>query len=347
MANNNEANLKSQDIFSEYLNFNNFHNDILNEDFPKPNFDSFDKYNSFDENSIKSLNSVNELNKSNNLNKSQTYENLSPIPEKYNLININNNNNNFENIKKFNFNGKNEIKLNFNLIKNINKNNNQLLTSKNQINLLQNNEILQKEQKQKKLLMNRESAKKSRLKKKAYVEYLEKEYQALKTEYIKIIESQNVKRINNNIINRNNLTSNNKINPNLQLGKENVIFEFSQTKEDNIQNNNNEYINKQKKIMDNLLINQIDLMTPINIKLMQKKFLKLNKLETNDNFQVIKNKVYSNLETIKEIYDITDNDNTFNKKSKGYQLYEFYSNITKLLDKYEIMNKYLLDINDI
>ena len=66
MSNNNEPknNINTQDIFSEYLYFNNFQNDINNEDFPKPNFDSFDKFNnSIDENSIKSINSLNEFKK--------------------------------------------------------------------------------------------------------------------------------------------------------------------------------------------------------------------------------------------------------------------------------------------
>ena len=179
MSNNNEAmnNLKAQDIFSEYLNFNNFHNDIMNEDFPKPNYDSFDKFNLNDESSIKSLNSMNEYSKTNLLNKSMTFESQSQTPQKYHLVNINNisnvNNNcnntifnNFDNIRRINFNGQKELNLS---IKNdINRDNNQFIQRKRSNNIGQNieNKDKDKELKQKRLLMNRESAKKSRLKKK-------------------------------------------------------------------------------------------------------------------------------------------------------------------------------------
>ena len=359
MSNNNEEgnNMKAQDIFSEYLNFNNFHNDIMKEDFPKPNLDSYDKFNLSDESSIKSVNSMNEYSKTNLFNKSMTFESQPQSPKKYhfvnisNINNINNNNNiinNFDNIKRINFNGKSEI--NFNLKNNKNQDNNQnnqFLSKKKLNNIIQkkeSNENIDKELKQKKLLMNRESAKKSRLKKKAYIANLEKEYLSLKTEYIRMIENQNFK--NNFIYNNNFNYSNNRINPNLKIGKENVLYEFNDPKEENIQNINNDYINKQKKIMENLLINQIDMMTPINIKIMQNKFLKLNKLENNDNFQIIKNKINSNLETIKEIYDINENDTNINKQSKGYQLYDFYKNIVLLLDKYEIIISYIDDINN-
>ena len=228
-------------------------------------------------------------------------------------------------------NGKNEM-----YMRDMNKDNNKkFLSLKRELTLIQNKE---KEVKQQKLIMNRESAKKSRLKKKAYVENLEKEYLVLKTEYIKMIQCQNLKK---NLLYNNNSNNGKLQNENLKLGKENVIYEFNTSKDRYTHNNNiNEHINMQKKILENLLINQIDLMTPINIKSIQNKFLKLNKLENGDNFPTIKNKINMNLETIKEIYDITENDNALNKKSKGYQLYDFYSNIIKLLDKYEVLNKF-------
>ena len=356
MSNNNEEanNLKEQGIFSEYLNFNNFHNDIMKEDFPKPSFDLYDKFNLSDESSIKSVNS--EYSKTNLFNKSMTFDSQPQSPRKYHLINIsninniNNNNNiinNFDNIKRINFNGKNDFSLN--LKNNINKDNiknNQFISKKKLNNVIQkkeSNENIEKELKQKKLLMNRESAKKSRLKKKAYIANLEKEYLSLKTEYIRMIENQNLK--NNFLYNKINYLNNN-INPNLKIGKENVLYEFNESKEEKFQNIHNDYVIKQKKIMENLLINQIDMMTPINIKVMQNKFLKLNKLENNDNFQIIKNKINTNLETIKEIYDINENDTNINKQSKGYQLYDFYKNISLLLDKYEKIIDYIDDINN-
>ena len=186
MADNNEETI-NQDIFREFLNFNNFHNEILNEDFPKHSFDSFDKFNSNDEYSMRSLNSLNNITKSNNLNKSQMNELKIPTPKKImHLMNINNLN--FENLTKINLNGKNEI----NSIKEIKdiKPNNQFLSKKIEFNSLQTSEQIDNEIKQKKLLINRESAKKSRLKRKIYIENLEKQYLILKTEYIKIIEKQ-------------------------------------------------------------------------------------------------------------------------------------------------------------
>ena len=344
MADNNEE-TNNQDIFREFLNFNNFHNEILNEDFPKHSFDSFDKFNSNDEYSMRSLNSVNNITKSNNLNKSQMNELKIPTPKKImHLMNINNLN--FENLTKINLNGKNEI----NPIKEIKdiKPNNQFLSKKIEFNSLQTSEQVDNEIKQKKLLINRESAKKSRLKRKIYIENLEKQYLILKTEYIKIIEKQKLNQgyINNSILKNEHFIDDNKINPNLKIGKENVLYDFKKLQEDNIQINN-DCLNKQKKIMENILINQIDMMTPINIKLLQHKFLKLNKIDNNDNFQTIKNKINSNIEMIKELYDINENDIDINKKSKGYKLFDFYSNVAKLLNKYEVICTNIDKINNI
>ena len=344
MADNNEETI-NQDIFREFLNFNNFHNEILNEDFPKHSFDSFDKFNSNDEYSMKSLNSLNNITKSNNLNKSQMNELKIPTPKKImHLMNINNLN--FENLTKINLNGKNEI----NPIKEIKdiKPNNQFLSKKIEFNSLQTSEQVDNEIKQKKLLINRESAKKSRLKRKIYIENLEKQYLILKTEYIKIIEKQKLNQgyINNSILKNEHFIDDNKINPNLKIGKENVLYDFKKLQEDNIQINN-DCFNKQKKIMENILINQIDMMTPINIKLLQHKFLKLNKIDNNDNCQTIKNKINSNIEMIKELYDINEIDIDINKKSKGYKLFDFYSNVAKLLNKYEVICTNIDKINNI
>ena len=344
MADNNEE-TNNQDIFREFLNFNNFHNEILNEDFPKHSFDSFDKFNSNDEYSMRSLNSLNNITKSNNLNKSQMNELKIPTPKKImHLMNINNLN--FENLTKINLNGKNEI----NSIKEIKdiKPNNQFLSKKIEFNSLQTSEQVDNEIKQKKLLINRESAKKSRLKRKIYIENLEKQYLILKTEYIKIIEKQKLNQgyINNSILKNEHFIDDNKINPNLKIGKENVLYDFKKLQEDNIQINN-DCLNKQKKIMENILINQIDMMTPINIKLLQHKFLKLNKIDNNDNFQTIKNKINSNIEMIKELYDINENEICINKKSKGYKLFDFYSNVAKLLNKYEVICTNIDKINNI
>ena len=319
-------NLKNTDIFSGYLNYNIAHNDdIMNEDFPKPNFDSFDKYSSLDESSIKSLNSSIENSKS-NLNKSKMFEK--------NNINIKNGQNIFKKDGEI-------LK-----IKNINK---LFQKEANKITFNSNNiiipneesrEIIENEIKQKRLLSNRESAKKSRLKKKAYLENLEKQYNQLKAEYINIIENQKLCTNNHN----NNLIENN-VRDNLINEKDCFKFDNKKIRDENIQNIN--YINNQKKIMDNILINQIEVMTPIHIKSLQNKFLKLNKFENSDNFQTIKNKINSNLEIIKELYDISENENDKNiiKSTKGYKLFEFYSNIALLLNKYEVIYKSIETMN--
>ena len=337
----NKEDINDQDIFGEFLNFNNFNNDIMNEDFPKHGFDSFDKFNQNDEISMKSINSISEIHKTNNLNKSQINELQIPTPKKIiRLMNVSNLN--FENLKKINLNGKNEI----NSIKEL-KPNNQFLSKKKELNP-PNTEKVETEIKQQKLLLNRESAKKSRLKRKIYIENLEKQYLILKTEYIKIIEKQKLNKgyHNNSILKNEHFLDDNKINPNLKIGKENVLYEFKKQNEENIQKNN-DCMNTQKKIMENILINQIDMMTPINIKLLQHKFLKLNKIDNNDNFQTIKNKTNSNIEMIKELYDINENDIDINKKSKGYKLFEFYSNISTLLNKYEVICTNIDKINSI
>ena len=321
--NNEEKNdNNNQDIFREFLNFNNFHNEIINEDFPKHSFDSFDKFNSNDDYSIN--------------------EHQIPTPKK--IIHLMNANNlNFDNMKKIDFNGKNEI----NIISEP-KQNNQFLSKKKELNSFQATEQIETEIKQKKILLNRESAKKSRLKRKIYIENLEKQYLLLKTEYIKIIEKQKLNKgyVNNSILKNEHFIEDDKINPNLKIGKENVLYDFNKVKEENIQNNN-DCLNKQKKIMENILINQIDMMTPINIKLLQHKFLKLNKIDNNDNFQTIQNKINSNIEMIKELYDINENEICINKKSKGYKLFEFYSNISTLLNKYEVLCTNIDNINNI
>ena len=340
MAVNNEeiTNINNQDIFSEYLNINNFQKDMIKEEFIKPNYDYFDQLNSLDEKSIKSLSSIKDFKKSLNQDKLHTYELKSKLPEKVGLII---NNNDIENINNKNFNGKTEV----NIIKEKKKENksNKIPSKKSEINSIQNKENMTKEVKQKKLLSNRESAKKSRLKKKAYIENLEKKYLILKTEYIRNIEKQKLRKA---YFKNEHFIDEDKINPNLKIGKENIIYDSQKYNDEYIQNNiSNNYYSKQKKIIENLLVNQIDMMTPINIKILQNKFLKLYKLESNDNFQIIRNKIDVNLETIKELYDINENDKDINKKSKGYQLFEFYSNIAILLNRYEVLYKNLETIN--
>ena len=72
MEKNNQVNLLKNpaiikdDLFTEYLNCNNFENEILNEEFINPNNETFDKFFNNDENSYKSLNSINDFSNANN-----------------------------------------------------------------------------------------------------------------------------------------------------------------------------------------------------------------------------------------------------------------------------------------
>ena len=193
--------------------------------------------------------------------------------------------------------------------------------------------------------MNRESAKKSRLKKKNYIENLEKQYILLKEEFIKIREEQ---KLNNNANNNIQLSPNDNkkfiVNNNIKeksVEKKNNILNFLLDKSNTNTNNNNG--NNQKKLMIYLLINQIDIMTPIKIKAFQSKFLKMQILDIDDSIEVIKKKIDINLNTIIELYGIeTDKNNSNinifkNKKSIAFQLYEFYNGIKSLINKFEII----------
>ena len=186
--------------------------------------------------------------------------------------------------------------------------------------------------------MNRESAKKSRLKKKNYIENLEKQYILLKEEFIKIKEEE---KINNNGNNNNiQLSQNDNEYKNNNLGKKNQISKYI-LEHFNIANSNG---NNQKKLMTYLLINQIDIMTPIKIKAFQSKFLKMQILDIDDSIEVIKNKINMNLNIITELYGIETGNNNIsnlnifnNKKSIAIQLYEFYNDVKSLINKFEII----------
>ena len=90
-----------------------------------------------------------------------------------------------------------------------------------------------------------------------------------------------------------------------------------------------------------ILINQIDLLTPIKIKAFQNKFLKFQILESDDSLEVIKNKINMNLNNIIELYGFHSENSSLtinisiNKKSIAYQLYEYYKDIKLLVNNFE------------
>ncbi len=323
-------NFLKEDIFLDYLVYNN--NPLTNEEFIEPKLESFDKFFNEEENSLKS-------NILSNKSYSQIYSSFQ------------NNNNNLEKNKIMN--GA-EDKI---IIDNKRNNNLNLIESNEE-----NNEIKKlfniEDSRAKKLIMNRESAKKSRLKKKKYIQNLEKEYVILKEE---IIRSKSNINSNNNDKFMNNLYSNkiienimknksNSIDLNLNLNnKEKEIFELKNQEKEIITKNLEKdkesvkiYVKKQKSVLEYLLVKQIDIMTPIRIKTFQNKFLKLENFDTDDNINIIKNKIESNLNTIIELYDIDENNCKKNKicnknTSMSYQLYDFYSNLKKYINQYDLI----------
>ena len=321
------------DIFSDYLNFNSFQNSLLNTDFAKPDNETFDKFFNNDESSIKSLNSLNEYSK-NNISKSVISNRKDSQSSFYSLNNNLNTINNDKEKSGVEENKDNKMK-------------------KNIFSIFSNKEKTTEERKIKKLMMNRESAKKSRLKKKNYVKNLEKQYNILKEEYIKIIEKKNANN-NNFIYNNNQLIFNQNIDISNNKTKNNLISlevqkpinkkkEENKTISKNIFENSsfNNNLNNQKKSMVYILINQIDLLTPIKIKAFQNKFLKFQILESDDSLEVIKNKINMNLNNIIELYGF-DSENysptiniSINKKSIAYQLYEYYKDIKLLVNNFE------------
>jgi len=342
MEKNNQMNLLKNptiikdDLFTEYLNCNNFENEILNEEFINPNNETFDKFFNNDENSYKSLNSINDFSNANNRRP--------PTPDAQinELFKINN-----SNLYNFKF-GNGGYEKNMNEENRLNESNGLNTVSveskkKNIFRTLSKNKNSNEDIKQKKLLMNRESAKKSRLKKKRYIENLEKQYILLKEEFIQLRE--NKKRNDNQDSdnqfkeeeNNNNFLSNE---DSFKKDEKEIISNNLEKDPETINN----YLKKQKQLLGNLLVNQIDIMTPIKIKAFQTKFLKLQVLDGDDSIEVIKNKIKLNLSTIAELYGIENEDNNnpnnnlnfCNKKSSlVYQIYDFYKNIQLFVDKFE------------
>jgi hypothetical protein len=332
-----------EEIFLDYLNCNN--SPVTKEEFVKPTLETFDKFFNNDVSSPKSLISMNK-------SLPQT-----PISDHFSFNNINNFNNFTSKLKGINFSANQGKNVEQNNSKNNDSNLNIYTISeedncskdKNLFNTIQNEKIIIEDLKKKKLMMNRESAKKSRLKKKKYVENLEKEFIILKEELIRLKSCQN---INDN--GKCNKDLNNNSNDKEEINNGNQIYDFKKEQFNIISNNLEKnpdvvinYANKQKKLLQNLLVKQIDIMTPIKIKAFQNKFLKLQTFNEDDSIEAIKNKIKINLNTIIELYDINDEDNNnksiniCNKKnSMAYHIYNYYNNLKEYVNQYDfIYNK--------
>ena len=205
----------------------------------------------------------------------------------------------------------------------INDNNSEILKSKTQLFNTQQESEMNNDLKKRKLIMNRESAKKSRLKKKKYIENLEKEYLNINCHKDKEI---------------------------LSLKKEEFSIISNNLEKD--PKHINDFINKQKKILQNLLVKQIELLTPLYIKDFQNKFLKLEEIKKDDSVSVIKNKTNNILEAIIELYDIDIKDdksdkNLSSKNSKGYNIYIFYNSLKSYIEQYEFIFNQLTNYNSL
>ena len=332
-----------EEIFLDYLNCNN--SPVTKEEFIKPTLETFDKFFNNDVSTPKSSTSMNK-------SLSQT-----PISDHFTFSNINNFNVFNSKIKGINFSsnqGKNSEFFisknndsNLNIYENYEEENS--LKNKNIFNTIQNEKFIIEDLKKKKLIMNRESAKKSRLKKKKYVENLEKEYTILKEEVIRLKSFKNIngngncnKELKNNYNGKDEINNGNQIND-FKKEQFNIISNNLEKNPDIVTN----YTNKQKKLLQYLLVKQIDIMTPIKIKAFQNKFLKLETFNEDDSIEVIKNKIKINLNTIIELYDINDEDNNNKsinicnkKKSMAYHIYNFYNSLKEYVNQYDfIYNK--------
>ena len=166
--------------------------------------------------------------------------------------------------------------------------------------------------KKKKLLMNRISAKKSRMKKKNYIKNLEEEIIKNKTLVQEKIILEKI--YNPNVINKND-------HMNIQLNNILTNYDYLLKKEKEIEYNDNddvfnEYSNIQKKLLQQIINQELKLSMPIKCKLFAEKYLKLENFEEFDSYNVILNKIEKNISILKELYNFEENeDNKKNNKN--------------------------------
>jgi hypothetical protein len=215
--------------------------------------------------------------------------------------------------------------------------------------------------KQKQKIKNKISARKSRLKKKLYIEELEKQYNLAKKELSEIKQELGIFETNIIPLNENEqIFNNHKIKKKYINGFSNY-FKIEELKHEenaiineNIKENNNinkiySYTAKQKVFLEQLLVNQIEIMMPIKVKIFQNKYLKLLAINKDDSISVIKNKIEENLKSIEEVYNVNKYEDEYNggtkvpngqynfmrNKSMPYQIYNFYSNLRNYVNEFE------------
>lgn len=176
------------------------------------------------------------------------------------------------------------------------------------------------EEKKKKL--NSLSARRSRLKKKKYIEDLENSIKELKSK-LSEYEASNKKQ-------------NKKIA--FQLNKLNQVYSsYSQLLDANSKDTAISEHNKlQLKTITDLLIMQLYVFMPLNLRNFQEKYLKLETFDNDDSLASIKAKINNNIKSIKEIYYITGNGSeTFaQKESIPFRLLNYYTRLGEFVDHF-------------
>ena len=349
------------DIYSEFLNYNNDTNCMMDNASINSNLEPFDPFffgkhsrnSSYEDNNLKKNNS---LFKSNNNTPNKELKFIFTKNECDNYINGNKNLNINLNNNKINNNINNKIKTNNNINIKINEDNKK---DKKEKKILFNSFMpttVTEVQKQKQKIKNKISARKSRLKKKLYVEQLEKEYILVKKELSEIKQKIGMNGDNiisleetDDIINtKHKNIYDTTINIERLKEEENLIINEKNNEKKNI-NKINSFTAKQRLILEQLLLNQIEIMMPIKVKIFQNKYLKLLSIDKDDNISVIKNKIKENLKAIEEVYDVNSfkgEDNGGSKiqqyqhdciknKSMAHQIYNFYYNLKNYVNEFE------------
>ena len=312
--------IQKEDIFFDTL-YQKTENNIEEDIFVKFNSEKYDPF----FNSDMSLKSSFEENNN---------QKLSPNKQ----LNSNNTNSAVNKITK-SINNKNEL-----------KDNGIKTTKKNLFNLFDFT-ALSEFQKENQKIKNKISARKSRLKKKLYIEKLKKEYDLMKNELNEIKQKVG---INNekNIISLKEIDDKN--NYNICVDKQKLKEE-----EKSIISNNekdvkiiNSFSSKQKMILEKLLIEQMEIMMPIQIKKFQNKYLKLFDITQNDNISTIKNKIEENIQVLQELYvfdsckEENNGSNIYQKipknKSMAYQIYNYYINLRNYVTEFEKLYSLLI-----
>jgi len=312
--------IQKEDIFFDTL-YQKTENNIEEDIFVKFNSEKYDPF----FNSDMSLKSSFEENNNQKLS-----------PNKH--LNSNNTNSAVNKITK-SINNKNEL-----------KDNGIKTTKKNLFNLFDFT-ALSEFQKENQKIKNKISARKSRLKKKLYIEKLKKEYDLMKNELNEIKQKVG---INNekNIISLKEIDDKN--NYNICVDKQKLKEE-----EKSIISNNekdvkiiNSFSSKQKMILEKLLIEQMEIMMPIQIKKFQNKYLKLFDITQNDNISTIKNKIEENIQVLQELYvfdsckEENNGSNIYQKipknKSMAYQIYNYYINLRNYVTEFEKLYSLLI-----